>query len=73
MRNPTPFLNTLTDIAARLPDGACYQMGRDTLEKRSGRWLKELAHQSQTTGFNLNEWIPAWEVGSSGRQIPGRN
>jgi hypothetical protein len=55
--------------------------GRDTIEKRSGRWLKELARQSLATGFDLNARIPAWKAGrqegrkagSSGRLIPGRN
>jgi hypothetical protein len=60
-------------IAARPPESAYFQKDRDTIEKRSGRWLKELVRQSQTTGFDLNAWIPAWESGGSGRQIPGRN
>jgi hypothetical protein len=47
----------LTDIAARPPDNAYFQKDRDTLEKRSDRWLKVLAHQSQTAGFDLNSWI----------------
>lgn len=46
---------------------------RDTIEKSSGRWLNELARQSETTGFDLNAWIPGWEAGGSERQIPGRN
>lgn len=46
---------------------------RDTIEKRSGLWLKELARKNQTVGFDLNTWIPAWEAGGSGQQIPGRN
>ena len=50
----------LTDIAARPPENVYFQKNRDTIEKRSGRWLKELAHQSLATGFNLNAWIPAW-------------
>jgi hypothetical protein len=71
--NAYAVFNTLTDIAARPPDSAYFQKDRDTLEKRSGRWLKELARQCQTTGFDLDAWIPAWEAGSSGRSIPGRN
>jgi hypothetical protein len=72
--NAYAVFNTLTDIAARPPDNACFQKDRDTIEKRSGRWLKELASRSQTAGFDLNAWIPSWEaVGRSGRQIPGRN
>ena len=45
----------------------------DTIEKRSGRWLKELARQNQTTGFDLNAWIPVWDACGSERQIRGRN
>lgn len=60
-------------IAARPPVSAYFQKDRDTIEKRSGRWLKELARQSQITGFDLNAWIPAWEADGSGRSIPGRN
>jgi hypothetical protein len=71
--NAYAVFNTLTDIAARPPDSVYFQKDRDTIEKRSGRWLKELARRSQTTGFDLNAWIPAWEAGGSGRQIPGRN
>ena len=71
--NAYAVFNTLTDIAARPPDNAYFQKDRDTLEKRSGRWLKELARQSQTAGFDLKAWIPAWEAGSTGSQIPGRN
>jgi hypothetical protein len=61
------------DIAARPPDSVYFQKDRGSIEKRSGRWLKELARQSQTNGFNLDAWIPSWEAGGSGRQIPGRN
>jgi len=71
--NAYAVFNTLTDIAARPPDSAYFQKDRDTIEKRSGRWLKALARQSQTVGFDLNAWLPAWEAGGSGRQIPGRN
>jgi hypothetical protein len=71
--NAYAVFNTLTDIAARPPLGVYFQKDRDTIEKRSGRWLKKLAHQSQTAGFDLNAWLPAWEAGGIGRQIPGRN
>jgi hypothetical protein len=40
---------------------------------RSGRWLKELARQSQAPEFDLDRWILEWEAGVGGRQIPGRN
>lgn len=69
----SPRLNTLTDIAARPPEIPGFQQTRDSIEKRSGRWLKELARQNQTTGFDLNAWIPGWEVAGKGRQVPGRN
>jgi len=71
--NAYAVFNTLTDIAARPPDSAYFQKERDTIEKRSGRWLKELARQSQKAGFDLNGWIPAWEKGFDGPAIPGRN
>ena len=59
--NAYAVFNTLTDIAARPPDNTYFQKERDSLEKRSGRWLKELSRQSQTAGFELDLWIPAWE------------
>jgi hypothetical protein len=65
--NAYAVFNTLTDIAARPPENPQFQKNRDTIEKRSGRWLKELASQSQTTPFDLNAWIPAWETRGSGR------
>jgi hypothetical protein len=45
-------------IAARSPESSYFQKNRDTIEKRSGCWLKDLARQSQTSGFDLNAWIP---------------
>lgn len=69
--NAYAVFNTLTDIAARPPESVHFQKNRDTIEKRSGRWLKELSRQSQTSGFELDLWIPAWEAGGSGRPIPG--
>jgi hypothetical protein len=71
--NAYAVFNTLTDIAARPPENVYFQKDRDTIEKRSGRWLKELARHNQTVGFDLNAWIPAWDAGGSGRSIPGRN
>ena len=61
------------DISARPPEKFYFQKDRNTLEKRSGRRLKELVCQSQAAGFDLNAWIPRLEAGGSGRQIPGRN
>ncbi len=60
-------------ITARPFENVYFQKDRDTLEKRSGRWLKELARQSQTAGFDLNAWIPVWGAGGGGSQILGRN
>jgi hypothetical protein len=71
--NAYAVFNTLTDIAARPPENPHFQKNRDTIEKRSGRWLKELAGQSQAAGFDLSAWIRAWDAGSKGRSIPGRN
>ena len=59
--NAYAVFNTLTDIAARPPESAYFQKDRDTIEKRSGRWLKKLACAIQTTDFDLNRWIPAWD------------
>ena len=71
--NAYAVFNTLTDIAARPPESAHFQKNRDTIEKRSGRWLKELASQSQAPGFDLDAWVPSWAADRSGRQITGRN
>jgi hypothetical protein len=58
--NAYAVFNTLTDIAARPPESVHFQKNRDTIEKRSGRWLKDLAHQSQTVGFDLDRWLPKY-------------
>lgn len=71
--NAYAVFNTLTDIAARPPESACFQLTRDTLERRAGRWLKELGRQSQAPAFELDGWISAWEVSLSGRSAPRRN
>lgn len=71
--NAYAVFNTLTDIAARPPENAYFQKDRDTIEKRSGRWLKELAGRSQAPAFDLERWIPAWEVCLTGRPAPRRN
>jgi hypothetical protein len=66
--NAYALFNTLTDIAARPPESAHFQKNRDTIEKRSGRWLKELASQSQFTEFDLNAWILDWKADGTRRQ-----
>jgi hypothetical protein len=63
----------LTDIDARPPENPYFQKNWYTIEKRSGRWLKELARQSQTAGFNLNAWIPNWESAGANRKISEKN
>ena len=71
------MLQNPASTAVRPPDNVHFQKDRDTIEKRSekrsGRWLKDLAHQSHATGFDLKAWISAWDAGGTGRRIPGRN
>ncbi len=55
--NAYAVLNTLTDIAARPPESPHFQRNRVTIEKRSGRWLKQLSNESHTTGFDLQRWL----------------
>lgn len=55
--NAYAVFNTLTDIAARPPEIAYFQTTRDTIERRSGRWLKDLARRSQVSGFDPDHWI----------------
>ena len=71
--NAYAVFNTFTDIAARPPANRFFQKDRHTIEKRAGRWFKELANVSQQPTFDLNRWIPAWEPPDKSRQIPGRN
>jgi hypothetical protein len=60
--NAYAVFNTLTDIAARPPELPCFQQTRDTIERRSGRWLKDLARESRAPAFDLEMWTPAWEA-----------
>jgi hypothetical protein len=71
--NAYAVFNTLTDIAASPPENAHFQKDRDTIEKRSGRGLKDLTGQSQVARFELDRWIPAWKTLGTGHSIPGRN
>lgn len=71
--NAYALFNTLTDIAARTLKNPYFLKTRDTVEKRSGRWLKELARQSQANGFDLNAWILAWEENTEGGRIRSIN
>jgi hypothetical protein len=66
-------MNHLTDIAARPPDNAYFPKDRDTLQKRSGCWLKELARQGHAAGFDLNALIAEWDAGGSVCSTLGRN
>lgn len=59
--------------SARPPEIACFQQTRDTIERRSGRWLKDLASQSQSTGFDLARWLPGWEATRSSKAPTGKN
>ncbi len=67
-KNAYAVFNTLTDIAARPPEIACFQQTCDTIERRSGRWLKDLARQTQSPEFNLERWI--WSRDSFGGTSP---
>jgi hypothetical protein len=71
--NAYAVFNTLTDIAARPPENPLFQKSRDTLEKRSGRWLKDLARQSDDPFFELLTWIQKWDTTSKSHQFAGRN
>lgn len=63
--NAYAVFHTLTDIAARPPVNRHFWKDRDTIEKRAGRWLKELGRQSGEPGFKLDAWISQWEPGQS--------
>jgi len=67
--NAYAVFNTLTDIAARPPELPCFQQTRDTIERRSGCWLKDLARQSQAAEFNLERWITVWKAGSTWEKL----
>lgn len=63
--------NTPTDIAARPPESPYFQQTRDTLELRSGRWLKVLASQSQAPAFDMEGWISGWVEVAKAVRFPG--
>jgi len=71
--NAYAVFNTLTDIAARPPEVACFQTTRDTIERRSGRWLKDLARQSQSPEFNLERWVQEWQTGNGSKPTTRTN
>ncbi len=56
-------------IAARPPESVYFRKDRDTLEKRSDRWLKELARRSHAPAFDLERWIADWQT--EGGNQPG--
>ena len=64
-RNLVPTLTPSSTPSPTLrrvpPDSPYFQKDRDTVEKRSGRWLKDLARKSQVARFDLDRWIPAWK------------
>lgn len=72
-QNAYAVFNTLTDIAARPPENPYYQKDRDTIEKRSGRWLKALASHSKIVGFDLEAWIPGWDTDRTEDLLHRRN
>lgn len=53
--------NTLTDLAARPPESRFFQKDRDTLEKRAGRWLKQLSMHHKAPVFDLEKFITHWD------------
>mgnify|MGYP002624727230 CR=1 FL=1 len=71
--NAYAVFNTLTDIAARPPESVPFQKQRDTLEKRSGRWLKDLARESQSAAFDLDLWLSGWAAVGNDHPLASRN
>ena len=65
--NAYAVFNTLTDIAARPPESRYFQKDRDTLEKRAGRWLKQLSVQRRAPAFYLEKFITKWDEGLAPR------
>ena len=61
--NAYAVFNTLTDIAARPPLSRYFQKDRDTVEKRAGRWLKQLAQRQKTATLDLDQFIKEWKNG----------
>lgn len=55
---PKIMIANLINIVARSRESAHFQKIQDIIEKRVGRWLKDLARQNQTAGFDLKAWIP---------------
>jgi hypothetical protein len=66
--NAYAVFNTLTDLAARPPESRLFQKDRDTLEKRAGRWLKQLSLQHQTPTLDLEKFITHWDEDLAARR-----
>ena len=71
--NAYAVFNTLTDIAARPPESRYFQKDRDTLEKRAGRWLKQLAQRQKASTLNLDQFIKEWKNGDGSPRSFSRN
>jgi hypothetical protein len=63
--NAYAVFNTLTDIAARPPESRYFQKDRDTLEKRAGRWLKQLVQAKKLANFDIEKFTSGWSNGTS--------
>ncbi len=62
--NAYAVFNTFTDLAARPPRSPHFRKDRQTLEKRAGAWLKNLATGASSPSFSVESWLekPALEV-----------
>lgn len=56
-KNAYAVFNTLTDLAARPPRSPHFRKDRQTLEKRAGAWLKNLATGTSSPFFNMETWL----------------
>ena len=63
--NAYAVFNTFTDLAARPPRSPHFRKDRQTLEKRAGAWLKNLATGASSPSFSVESWLekPALEAG----------
>jgi hypothetical protein len=55
--NAYAVFNTLTDVAARPPDSPYFHKDRDTLEKRAGRWLRNIVTANQRPDFSIEKHL----------------
>ena len=71
--NAYAVFNTLTDLAARPPETRYFQKDRDTLEKRAGRWLRQLGQQRAAGDFDLEKFIDGWQDREATPRPVGQN